>query len=95
MKKLIIIFLLALLGCATQNKYAAQLNTWKGRSKADLVTEWGVPTHKYKANKSLELLEYQKSRTIFNGKFTCTTTFIIKNEVVDDWKTEGNDCTAY
>ena len=95
MKKLILLCTFILLGCATESKYHAQLNSWKGRPKADLVMEWGVPAHKYKANKNLELLEYTKSRKIYGGTFSCTTTFIIKNEIVDSWKTEGNDCTAY
>ncbi|MBQ3696012.1 MAG: hypothetical protein II938_03485 [Alphaproteobacteria bacterium] len=95
MKKLILLSFLVLLGCATEQKYHDKLDAWKGKSKADLVLEWGVPTDKYKADKTLELLEYKKSRTIYGGKFECKTTFIIKNNVVDQWKTEGNDCRSY
>ena len=95
MKKLILLLTFVLFGCASEQKYHAQLDAWKGRSKSDLVLEWGIPTDKYKSDKTLELLSYTKSKTIYGGKFTCTTTFIIKNGIVDDWKTEGNNCTAY
>ena len=95
MKKIIFLLSCILLGCATENKYHVQLDTWKGRSKADRVLEWGVPTDKYKADKKLELLEYKKSRTLYGGKFECKTTFVIKNNIVDSWKTEGNDCRSH
>ena len=95
MKKIIFLLPLILLGCATQEKYHAQLDTWKGRTKADLVLEWGVPTDKYKADKTLELLEYKKSQTIYGGRYECKTTFIIKNNIVDSWKTEGNYCRSF
>ncbi|MBQ4472472.1 MAG: hypothetical protein II942_04455 [Alphaproteobacteria bacterium] len=95
MKKLILLTTLALLGCATETKYKTQLNTWIQSSKTDLVSHWGVPDKTYKPDKETELLAYKRSTKINKVKYWCTTTFILKNNIVDSWKTEGNDCTSY
>ncbi|MBQ4472473.1 MAG: hypothetical protein II942_04460 [Alphaproteobacteria bacterium] len=95
MKKLILLSFLTLLGCATESNYHDQLNMWVGRSKAVLIMEWGTPSYRYKLNQNIELLEYDKKRVFLGDDFECKTTFILKNNVVDSWKTEGNDCTSY
>ena len=56
MKKAILLLSFVLLGCATESKYQTKLNSWKDRSKSDLVLNWGVPDKTYKLDKNTELL---------------------------------------
>lgn len=95
MKKIIFLLCLILLGCATESKYQAKLNSWKDRSKSDLVLNWGVPDKTYKLDKNTELLAYKKEHKFQVVKYWCKTTFTIINGTVNNWKTEGNDCRSH
>lgn len=95
MKKLTLLLTFVLLGCATESKYQARLNSWLYRPKSELVLNWGVPDKTYKLDKNTELLAYKKETKIQGVKYWCKTTFTITNNDVSKWITEGNDCRSY
>ena len=95
MKKVILLLCLVLLGCATESKYQTKLNSWLNRPKSELVLDWGIPNKTYKLDKKTELLAYKKEVKIQGVKYWCKTTFTVVDNVVTNWKNEGNDCRSY
>ena len=95
MKKLILLCAFILFGCATESKYQAKLNSWLNRSKSELVLDWGIPNKTYKLDKKTELLAYKKTVKIQEKNYWCKTTFTVVDNIITNWKNEGNDCRSY
>lgn len=101
---------LALLGCATSEKYEAQLATWVGHPSGELIANWGAPSSTFKTPDGTQVYEYLKTgatngyanRNQFTGgvnatSYTnyCKTTFVLNGaDVITNWRWEGNMCRA-
>lgn len=64
-KYLLLLLILILSGCATEDKYRAQLNTYFGYTQKELIDAWGPPDSTYKLDNKTEYFTYTKSRDIF------------------------------
>ena len=106
MKRLLIVTMFALGGCATTENYEAIVNSWVGEREVDLVRAWGAPVNVYDAGGS-RFISYESSSeptyttTFFGGiantsreVLRCVTTFEIKDSVIAAWQFQGNNCTA-
>lgn len=61
--------LLFLSGCASVQGYDTYLNTWMGRSEADLVATWGAPAQMQDLGDGRQILVYMKQKTITEPGF--------------------------
>lgn len=60
MKLLVPCVFLMTLGCATQAKFKAQMDTWVGSSADSLVTQWGPPQSSYPLTSGGKVLHYSR-----------------------------------
>ena len=84
MKKLMLLLVVFLTSCATNEKYAAYLDTYIGMDKASLIDAMGVPDSTYKLNAKTEYLTWKKNQsyimpgtayTTYNNSNNYTTTY--------------------
>lgn len=70
--KLIFLFALLLVGCATSANYEKLLQSWVGSSADNLVMRWGPPANSYPLSNGGKVLEYSNQRNIQLGGYTTT-----------------------
>lgn len=70
MKKMFLVVIPFLMGCATTEGYKRLLNTWTGSHVDRLIQSWGVPRSSFKLSDGGEVLEYADSRQAQWGGFT-------------------------
>lgn len=97
MHKLLITLILTICmaGCATEERYKKELNSWIGRPESELIRQKGVPNGIYKLDGNKYLTYQYQNISSYNGKvkfFHCDTTYVIENKVVIDWSFKGNAC---
>ena len=63
--------LAALAGCATEGKYAANMNSWVGKPEAEVVARWGTPTMVFERD-NVRTISYASSQTIVIPSATAT-----------------------
>ena len=88
---------LALGGCGhhhstaeTAGRYDAELQQWVGRTEAELLRSWGVPTHSQLLSQGGQALEYVRQR---GDVVDCTTLFTTNVlGVIDTWTWRGDRC---
>ena len=74
----------------TSAEYDAAVARWAGRSEADLIREWGVPTHSQLLSIGGQGLEYVQRQ---NGEVVCTTLFTSNLlGVIETWTWRGKGC---
>lgn len=56
-----------LIGCATEAKYQATLNSWVGSSEDSLVEQWGPPTSVYETKKKRYLTYFSSGQMYLPG----------------------------
>jgi hypothetical protein len=59
---------LAAAGCATEEKYAAQAQSWVGRPESELLANWGAPDRSYEAD-GAKYLTYTRQSLITTGDY--------------------------
>lgn len=93
MKKIVMaaVCLAALAGCATQAKYEAKLDTYKGLSGDELVAKVGTPAKNY-ATKMSTFTTYYKDE---KKPELCETTFQLKDDKVVGWTIKGDECVSH
>lgn len=64
-KYLFLLMLVIVAGCATEEKYRAQLNMYYGYTKKELIDAWGPPASTYKLDDKTEYFTYTKSREVY------------------------------
>ncbi len=80
-KFIVLFFSIWLVGCASAN-----MKTWLGHSKNDLVTQWGAPDRSEKLDNGKQVLTWDGRNGY--GQIICTQTFIIdSNGKVDGFST--------
>jgi hypothetical protein len=80
-KLLVLFFSLLLVGCA-----AAQMKTWLGSSKNDLVAKWGVPHRSERLDNGKQVLTWDARNGY--GRIICTQTFIVDSYgTIEDFET--------
>ncbi len=99
MKKIILILgLMALSGCCTEENYMRQLSSFIGQSEVNLVATLGHPRSMYLAEpyKSLEYFDQEKFCLSENKCELrwCQTQFFVKDGVVTNFNFKGNHCCA-
>lgn len=74
MKKFIVVLLLFLTACASENaqptteNYTKILNSWLGREKSELISIWGNPAYDYqKGNKNYVVYVRNKMQAVAQG----------------------------
>lgn len=112
MLKTLIACLILLSGCVsmpTTQKYEAALGRQKGKTSAELVRSWGVPSstmalsdgstayqYIWRNGSSGEVTRHYSSMEVDSASFQCKTTFFIgKDDKVMSSRWEGNACRAY
>ncbi len=81
MRKIILLASIFLTACA-----AAQMKTWLGHSKNDLVSQWGAPHRSERLDNGKQVLTWDARNGY--GQIICSQTFIIDNwGKVDDFST--------
>lgn len=95
------LLLLGLAACATTEGYENVLKSWVGSREIALVASWGAPHRVYEAGNGDRALTYYNERTVsvpldtgavIPVEYSCETTFIVVDGVVDSWSYRGNDC---
>lgn len=56
--------MLAVAACHTSKSYTEYLNTWEGRSEADLVAQWGAPIAMEDLGDGRQLFTYMRAKTV-------------------------------
>ncbi len=99
MKKIYLpcLIILMLSGCCTQENYRRQLNARIGLTETELIEKIGNPHSMYQTDEKRSL-EYEHRRLICSayGCVTnwCTTRYIIKDGIVEQWSFQGNHCCS-
>lgn len=87
--------------------YQDFLSTLKGVSETELVIKMGIPTKSYKTDEAKFINYYNiyssKSISSYYREYSdttyyelyCSTTFMLKNNMVIDYFFEGNSCGEY
>jgi len=101
MKKLLLLSMIILTGCATEAKYQAYLDSLIGISKDNIVEGLGKPDEEYTAN-GREFLTYKTNHgnSVYVNKYGsgystpryCNTTYILEKGKMVSWKYNGNTC---
>jgi hypothetical protein len=74
----------------TPAEYEAAVASWAGRSEADLIRAWGVPTHSQLLSQGGQALEYVQWQ---NGEVVCTTLFTSNLlGMLETWTWRGKRC---
>ena len=98
MKKFLIALLFALLGCHNkQSNYAQFLQSWIGKSEADLVATWGAPNEMKNITQQQQQFVYIKQKSQKNDFGLelisyCQTTFITTNDIITNYSFNGDGC---
>jgi hypothetical protein len=93
----------------TAQKYAAAVGKQKGKTSAELVRGWGVPSstmalsdgstayqYVWRNGSSGEVTRHYSSVEVDSTSFWCKTTFFIgKDDKVASARWEGNACNSY
>jgi hypothetical protein len=101
---------LASTSCATEEKYAAQMQGWVGRPERELLATWGAPYRAYESDGTRYLTYARLSLIPVGGYYdrwdswygssartmalSCETTFVVANGIVQSFSHRGNDCRA-
>lgn len=95
------LLLIGLAACATTEGYKEAVESWVGAREITLVAQWGAPHRVYDASNGERALTYYDSRTVsvpldtgavIPVEYSCETTFIVVDGVIDSWSFRGNDC---
>lgn len=70
MKRLLILAILLITGCATTANYEKILQTWVGSPVDNLVRSWGPPQSQYELSDGGKVIEYSNSSTATMGGYT-------------------------
>ena len=113
---LILVFLVGLTSCKTQQEHESNMSSWLGASESALVDAWGTPTSFYETDDKKYLTWKNSSQALVGGyapvvtydyygnaysgggmppilvNSNCDITMIIKDGVVNEWRSEGNNC---
>jgi hypothetical protein len=88
-------------GCATEEKYVAQTQSWVGRPEKELLSIWGAPSRAYEADGTRYLTYsrlgggyYDWWGGWYGSPFSCETTFVVASGIVQSVSHRGNDCRA-
>ncbi|KOO13326.1 hypothetical protein AKJ18_19140 [Vibrio xuii] len=104
MKKIVLIILCVLQGCATTEKYNAILDTWMGHNINELVQSWGYPDSTFEApnGNKVYVYGYQASTYVPQTNYTTTTYNVIGNNLYSNSTTNSyggysvnHNCTTY
>jgi hypothetical protein len=100
----IVCLALSAVGCVAPNRYGEMLDGWVGRPTDELVRAWGPPDGSYPLSDGGKVIEYDERRNVayydyYFGSYVeelrCKTLFTISREdVIQSWKWQGNDCYA-
>lgn len=98
--KVLLVTLLLLSACATEQNYRNGLDTWINSSEDNLIGTWGVPDQTYTMNNGGKLVTYNKVNGMvfrFGAAIPvgCKTTFQVStSHIVESYKYEGNACKS-
>ena len=98
MKTVLMILIFALLGChKAQNDYAHFLQSWIGKSEAELVETWGAPNEMQTIAPAQQQFVYIKENTQKNNfgltlTYYCQTTFTTTNDIITAYSFTGDGC---
>ena len=67
-----LLLLIFLFGCATPEKYDAELAGWVGKSENKLIAEWGKPSARKINADGSQVLTYTKADNMFLPSSICT-----------------------
>ena len=91
-------------GCASKANLEISLNTWVGNSVHGLIEHWGTPSdvnnHSNGSALYTWLFDDGIANSPINGSINAVTIYCIitvdvsKNETIQSWQIEGNDCKA-
>ena len=92
MKKIgcLIICLTVLSGCATQEKFEAQLNKYKGVPENEIIAKFGTPDRSYETGDAKYITFYKDKE----NPIDCEMTFKVKDGVVTYWIINGPECKS-
>ena len=103
----VVLYVLAIAGCATTAGYEKTLDSWLTGRVDDLVSSWGPPDREYRLSNGGQVLEYGRgsnrsvqvchpTRPICFDRdvsHSCVTRFTTTpSGMIADWAWEGNDC---
>ena len=66
MKKLLLVFILILAGCASQEKYTQMLSNYVGENEEELISRMGPPDSVYQLNEQTKYLTYKREHSYYN-----------------------------
>lgn len=77
-------------------EYRSYDSVYIGMSEEDLIAEMGIPDKEHSSN-SKKFFEYKESYydKFTKMRFTCNTTYILSNGVVEDITHRGNNCIKF
>ena len=107
----IVVIMLLLASCATNQKYSDILGTWTGENVNDLITSWGPPSEEYTkpdgdviytwlfvggTQVTANYNSYLNMATANSVTYWCKSSFTVGDDnIVKNWRWEGNACRAY
>ncbi len=78
----LLVLMISLAGCATAEKYDAQMASYLQMTERDLVLRWGTPDNVYKVSDRERIFTYNVRETYHNpGTPASTVTEVIDGEV--------------
>jgi hypothetical protein len=93
----ILFTILFIVGCATQAKYEAILNTWIGSNINNMMNSWGYPSGSFKSPNGNTVYVYGDSRTMTMPTQSRTTQDFLGNyeTTITGGETINLHCTTY
>jgi hypothetical protein len=107
---LLLLTVLVATGCATEEKYVAETQSWVGRPEKELLATWGAPNRAYQTD-GTRYLTYSRLSFVTTGGYydrwdswygspgrtmalSCETTFVVASDIIQSASHRGNDCRA-
>jgi hypothetical protein len=104
---LVLLILVCLAGCATTRRYESMVDSWNGKTAAELISEWGPPSEVKTLADNTKSYSYVRREKItpptpngrttaseaHTGRISCTTEFLVNADgVITGWTLTGYDC---